>query len=210
MSGRYRTIVADPPWPIEWSGGGPMRVNGRGERHVNHKFNADLPYGRMSIEDICALPVSDLAEADAHLYLWIPDEFLVEGDGARVARAWGFQTGRIVVGEYDDETDAAALLWWRKRGYGLGRFPRPQHEALVVCRRGALPFSDEVRDVGSVQEWKFPYENGARAHSRKPDGSIDLIERASPGPYLELFARRARFGWDYWGDESLQTAVMGA
>jgi N6-adenosine-specific RNA methylase IME4 len=194
VSGRYRTIVADPPWPIEWSGGGAMRLNGRGERHVNHKFNADLPYGRMSIEDICALPVGELAEPDAHLYLWIPDEFLIAGDGARVLRAWGFPRGRLLI--------------WRKTGFGLGRFPRPQHEALIVARRGSLAF--RIADVGSVHTWKFPYENGARAHSRKPDGALDLIERASPGPYVELFARRARFGWDYWGDESLQTAVMGA
>jgi N6-adenosine-specific RNA methylase IME4 len=97
---------------------------------------------------------------------------------------------------------------WAKKGYGLGRFPRPQHESLIVCRRGTLPFN--VADAGSVQHWKQPYENGARAHSAKPDGSIDLIERASPGPYLELFARRARFGWDYWGDESLGTAELSA
>src|SRR3954470_24666168 len=96
VSGRYRTIVADPPWPIEWSGGGAMRVNGRGERHVNHKFNADLPYGRMLIEGICALPVGELAEPDAHLYLWIPDEFLIAGDGARVLQAWGFPRGRLL------------------------------------------------------------------------------------------------------------------
>jgi N6-adenosine-specific RNA methylase IME4 len=191
---RYRTIVADPPWPIAWTGGAATRVNGRGERHVNHKFKADLPYERMSIEDVCALPVDALAEPDAHLYLWIPDQFLVEGDGARVVRAWGFEPGRLLI--------------WKKTGFGLGRFPRPQHEALIVSRRGSLPFA--VGDVGSVQTWKVPYENGARAHSRKPDGSIDLIERASPGPYLELFARRARFGWDYWGDQSLGTAEMVA
>jgi N6-adenosine-specific RNA methylase IME4 len=79
---------------------------------------------------------------------------------------------------------------------------------MVVCRRGNLPFS--IDNAGSVQTWKFPYENGARAHSRKPDGALDLIEQASPGPYLELFARRARFGWDYWGDQSLGTATMPA
>jgi N6-adenosine-specific RNA methylase IME4 len=187
---KYATIVADPPWPIEWRTG-KTRVNGRGERHVNHKQR--LGYERMSIEDICALPVGGLAEREAHLYLWTPDQFLIDGSAGRVIEAWGFEAGRLLI--------------WRKTGYGLGRFPRPQHEAIVVCRRGTLPF--RIGDEGSVQTWKFPYENGARAHSRKPDGAIDLIERASPGPYLELFARRARFGWDYWGDESLGTATMG-
>jgi N6-adenosine-specific RNA methylase IME4 len=193
---RYRTIVADPPWPIAWTGGAATRVNGRGERHVNHKFKADLPYQRMSIEAICALPVAELAEDDAHLYLWAPDRFLLDGSAARVAQAWGFKPGRLLI--------------WAKTGFGLGRFPRPQHEAIVVCRRGTLTF--RVDDVGSIQTWKMPYHKAGgrsgRTHSAKPDGSLDLIERASPGPYVELFARRARFGWDYWGDESLATAKL--
>jgi N6-adenosine-specific RNA methylase IME4 len=189
---RYGTIVADPPWPIKWTGGAATRINGRGERHVNHKFNADLPYGRMSIEDICALDVDGLAQEAAHLYLWVPDEFLIDGSAGAVLSAWGFPRGRLLI--------------WSKRGFGLGRFPRPQHEAVIVSRRGALPF--QVTDVGSVHEWKFPYENGARTHSRKPDGFLDLVERASPGPYVEMFARRARFGWDYWGDQSLGTAEL--
>lgn len=189
---RYRTIVADPPWPFEWDGGGAYRIKGRGERHLNHKFKKGLPYKTMSIEEIAALPVSEMAEADAHLYVWIPDCHLVEGHGAIVARGWGFEPGRLVI--------------WRKTGYGLGTFPRPQHEALLVCRRGKLPF--QVRDQGSVQTFRNPYENGVRVHSAKPDGMLDLIERNSPGPYVELFARRARFGWDYWGDESLGTAEM--
>lgn len=189
---RYRTIVADPPWPFEWNGGGAYRVNGRGERHLNHRFKKGLEYEVMSIDDIAKLPVRELADDQAHLFLWIPDCHLIEGHGATIARAWGFDPGRLLI--------------WRKKGYGLGRFPRPGHEALIVCKRGALPFA--VADAHSVQDWKQPYENGARKHSAKPDGALDLIERASPGPYLELFARRARFGWDYWGDQSLGTAAM--
>lgn len=185
---RYCTIVADPPWPFEWTGGGAYRVNGRGERHLNHRFKKGLEYQTMSIEDIAAMPVSDMAEPDAHLYLWIPDCHLIAGHGETVARAWGFEPGRLII--------------WSKRGFGLGRFPRPAHEALIVCRRGSLAFA--VADQGSVQVWKQPYANGARVHSAKPDGAYDLIERASPAPRAELFARRARFGWDYpIGDQAL-------
>lgn len=192
MSAPYGTLVADPPWPFEWNGGGAYRENGRGERHLNHKFKKGMPYQTMSIEDIAALPVEGMAAEHAHLFLWIPDAHLIAGHGFTISRAWGFEPGRLLI--------------WHKTGFGLGKFPRPQHEALIVCRRGNLPFT--VTDTGSVQRWKLPYENGSRAHSRKPDGAIDLIERASPGPYVELFARRARFGWDYWGDESLGTATM--
>ena len=191
---KYRTIVADPPWAFQWSGGAATRVNGRGERHVNHKFKKPLPYPTMTLDAICELPVNELADVAAHLFLWIPDSLLVDGVGARVVRAWGFRPGRLLI--------------WRTAGFGLGRVPRPQHEAIIVCRRGDLPF--RVTDVGSIQDWKFPYENGARAHSRKPDGALDLIERASPGPYLEMFARRNRLGWDTWGNEALEHVEMPA
>jgi len=189
MSGRYRTLLADPPWPMRavsrpWAGAGGRR----------HRATA-WPYPVMSLEDICALPVGPMAEDDAHLFLWVPASFNREGDGVRVARAWGFEPLNEIV--------------WAKPNFGLGRFPRPQHEILLVCRRGSLPFA--LRDEGSIQTWALPRlkGNGGRVHSAKPDGAIDLIERASPGPYAELFARRARFGWDYpFGDESLGTGVM--
>jgi len=53
-------------------------------------------------------------------------------------------------------------------------------------------------------------KNGGKQHSRKPEGALDLIETVSPGPYVELFARRARFDWHYWGDQSLGTAEMAS
>lgn len=181
----YRTVIADPPWPFAWTGGGAYRINGRGERHLNHKFKKGLEYPTMTIEAIAALAVRELVADDAHLFLWIPDCHLIEGHGALVARAWGFEPGRTFI--------------WKKTGFGLGTFPRPQHEAVIVCRRGRLPFG--VRNVGSVQEWPRVYEGGAPKHSAKPPAFHDLIERVSPGPYLELFARAKRLGWHAWGNE---------
>jgi N6-adenosine-specific RNA methylase IME4 len=191
----YRVIAADPPWPLRWRPG-TIRKDGRGVSRRNLKKR--LGYETMSVEAIAALPVRDLAAVDAALFLWVPDEFLLEGDAARVARAWGFEPGRVI-------------LWWTKRGYGLGTFPRPQHEAVLVCTRGSIDFA--VRNRGSVHEWKQPYENGARKHSAKPEGAYDLIEEATGGldhggPFLELFARRGRLGWDHWGDEALQTVEL--
>jgi N6-adenosine-specific RNA methylase IME4 len=69
----------------------------------------------------------------------------------------------------------------------------------LICRRGTLPFTGP-RNVHSVQDWKQLYDNnGGKGHSRKPHGALDLVEQASPGPYLELFARSPRLGWDAWG-----------
>jgi N6-adenosine-specific RNA methylase IME4 len=156
------------------------------------------PYQTMTVDAICDLPVADFADAEgAHLFLWVTAGFNREGTGVKVARAWGFEPLNEIV--------------WAKPNYGLGRFPRPQHEILLVCRRGDPP-AFKLRNEGSIQSWALPRlrNNGGRAHSAKPDGALDLIEAASEGPYLELFARRDRMGWDTWGDESLQTVELPA
>jgi len=189
---RYTTIVADPPWPFRWSGGNAWRDDGRGERRLEKRSTARLEYPTMSIEAIAALPVMDLARDDAHLYLWTPDSFALEGTAASIARAWGFEPKRFLV--------------WKKSGFGLGTFPRPQHELVLMCKRGSLDY--QVNNVGSVQEWKLVYKNGHRVHSAKPEGFLDLVEHASPGPYLELFARRQRIGWHTWGNECFQDVAL--
>jgi N6-adenosine-specific RNA methylase IME4 len=110
--------------------------------------------------------------------------------------AWGFRVVSEIV--------------WMKPNFGLGKFPRPQHEILLVCRRGTLPFV--INDVGSVQLWRRDYgrNNGGKVHSVKPEAAYALIERASPAPYLELFARRPRLGWDVWGDEAPNAVELSA
>lgn len=181
---RYRTIVADPPWPFRWSGG----PGGR------RRQATPLAYELMSIDAICAVEIP--AMADCALFLWVTNELHREGVGAKVARTWGFRP--------------VAELIWRKPNYGTGAFPRSGHEVCIVASRG-LGLSLAPRDVHSVQTWSQPRagNNGGKIHSAKPDGFYDLVERACPvGPYLELFARRARFGWDYAGDGSLGTVDL--
>jgi N6-adenosine-specific RNA methylase IME4 len=184
---RYRTIVADPPWRLVGDAKARSRPwASKGGRRSRDTF---FPYETQTLEWIEALPVADLAMPDAHLYLWVPASFNREGIGAQVVRAWGFGVVSEIV--------------WDKINFGLGKFPRPQHEILLVCRRGKLPF--QVNNAPSVQRWHAPRAkgNGGRIHSAKPEGSYDLIRQASPGPYLELFSRSARLGWDTWGDEAL-------
>lgn len=194
----YRTIVADPPWPFQWGGG----KGGRRRRET------ELGYKTMTIEEIAALPVAEMAHPDGcNLFLWATDEVYREGQAVQVARAWGFEP-------------VGPAIIWAKDNYGTGLFPRPSHEPLLVCRtRGVKAlwnrgedgrFVFEVRATHSVQRWGQVRgsKNGGKQHSRKPEGALDLIETVSPKPWVELFARRARFDWDYWGDQSLSTAEM--
>lgn len=184
---RYRTIVADPPW--QYPEGFP-RSPGTGRDHrvkPGRIVSRDLPYGGMSVSEIRALPVAALADDDCRLFLWATNKWLPDAFG--VADAWGFQYRQT-------------LVWQKATGGPFVASVAPNTaEFLLVCtvgrpeRTGAFP-SAIVAD-GAPKE-----------HSRKPECWLDYIEQVSPGPYVELFARRARFGWDYWGDESLGTAVL--
>jgi N6-adenosine-specific RNA methylase IME4 len=191
---RYATIVADPPWPFAW-GGSP---GGRRRNQTN------LGYETMGYRDIQHLWYNPrlqveggVPDDDATLFLWVTQEALHTGPAAETAYTWGFERR---VGE----------LIWRKPNFGAGAFPRIGHETCVIYKRGKGSLrADAPRDVHSVQTWSQRYDtNHGKTHSAKPDGFYDLVEQGHEGPYLELFARRARFGWDYWGDQSLGTAEM--
>ena len=192
---RYRTICADPPWPQKDSGrrtlaeGGRWDTSGRG---VAGK-RAVVPYERMSIAEIAALPVGDLADRDSHLYLWTTNGFL--GDALALLPGWGFRF--------------STLLTWCKppMGLGLGGTFVNTTEFVIFARRGTL--KAHTRIDTTWWRWPRPYLSGSGpTHSAKPEAFLDMVEQVSPGPYLELFARRARFGWDYFGDQSLGTVEL--
>lgn len=194
MADRYRTIVADPPWPFTWQG-----APGGARRNASTLGYETMPYA--DIADLaCAggCPLGIVA-ADATLLLWVTQDALHTGEARLVAQAWGFdqRVGEVV---------------WSKRNFGMGAYPRMAHEVCVIYKRGRGSMRpDAPRNVHSVQTWKQPHAGGAgKVHSAKPDGFYDWAEAGFAGPYVELFARRARFGWDYWGDQSLGTAEVAA
>jgi N6-adenosine-specific RNA methylase IME4 len=176
----YRTIVADPPWPIERTPGGYARSNGA-------KGNAPMPYPTMTIADIAALPVSVLAEKNAHLYLWTVQSHLA--DSFDTAKQWGFRVSSV-------------LVWCKQRGGFVGGTFFPNVEFVLFCRRGTLPSKTKING-----QW-FTWPRGE--HSAKPEAFQDIVEQVSPGPYLELFARRARLGWDVWGNEVASDSAVSA
>lgn len=177
---KYRTIVADPPWQMPT--GGPQA----GTRVWNAGIPSALPYGSMTFDEIAALPVGDMAQADAHLYVWTTNATLEATFD--IARDWGFRPSQLLV--------------WAKtpRGLGMGGAFTNTTEFVMFARRGSL--APLQRTDSTWWNWK------RGPHSAKPEAFLDMVERVSPGPYVELFARRARFGWDYWGDQSLGTAQM--
>lgn len=187
MSGSYHTVVADPPWHYESWPSGSTSANSRYYAADAIQRRKAIPYPTMSVEEIAALPVTDLAADDAHLYLWTTNRYLF--DARAVAEAWGFKY--------------AQLLVWAKTpmGKGPGGTFAQSAEYILFCRRGSL------RSLKRLDTVWWNWRRTGR-HSAKPEAMIDMVEQVSPGPRVELFARRARFGWDYWGDESLGTADM--
>jgi N6-adenosine-specific RNA methylase IME4 len=143
-------------------------------------------YRTMPIDAICAFPVSQIAAEPSHLYLWCPNALLA--CGLRVMESWGF-------------TYKTNLVWYKIRydggpdGRGVGFYYRNVTELLLFGVRGHLrTFQPGRRAVNLISSRK-------REHSRKPDEFYDLIEKCSPAPRLELFARHPRQGWEQWGDE---------
>jgi N6-adenosine-specific RNA methylase IME4 len=136
-------------------------------------------YRTMSVEEICQEPVRELVEEDAHLHLWTTNAFLSEA--FRVIEAWGFQFKSCLV--------------WVKDEIGMGNYWRVSHEFLMLGVRGNLTFRDRT-----LPSWiRAP----RTIHSHKPGIIRSLVERVSPGPYLELYGREELPGtaWTVFGNQ---------
>jgi N6-adenosine-specific RNA methylase IME4 len=175
VNGKYNTILVDPPWRFQ---------NRTGKMAPEHKRLRR--YSTMDIEEIKNLPIGQLANEDAHIYLWVPNALLQEG--LDVLKAWGF-------------TYKANLVWYKIRndggpdGRGVGFYFRNVTELVLFGVKGNKRTLKAGRtQVNIVMSRK-------REHSRKPDELYEIVEECSPGPYLELFARHKRDGWTSWGNE---------
>lgn len=174
---RYRTIVADPAWKVKRPTGWNSTENHR-----------DQSYPTMTVEEIAALPVGELADAYAFAFVWTVNAHVEAA--YHVMRCWGFRP--------------VTLLTWCKepRGMGPGGMFATTSEFVLYGRRGIAP---NGRDKAIDRSW-FTWPR--RGQSEKPEAFFDLIEEHFPGPYLELFARRQRLGWDTWGNEALEHVTL--
>jgi N6-adenosine-specific RNA methylase IME4 len=169
----YRTIVADPPWEYAegWAPFGPTSRGG------DQPHRRPLPYSSMTVEQIAALPVADLVALNAHLYLWTTNRYL--RSAYDVVEAWGFRPSQT-------------LVWCKPpMGVGPGGAFSNTTEYVIFARRGVL------RPLERQDSTWWLWSRGG--HSEKPAAFLDLVERVSPGPFVELFARAPRLGWDSYG-----------
>lgn len=168
-SRRFPIIYADPPWRYELPA-----MGGTNRSIENH-------YPTMSLEEICALPVADLAADDALLYLWATAPKLPEC--LRVIEAWGFEYRTHLV--------------WVKDKIGMGYHARNQHELLLIAKRGDMPPPRPGEQPSSV------IEAPRTEHSAKPPIFAEIIERLYPEVgKIELFCRSPRRGWEAWGNQA--------
>lgn len=166
-----RCVVADPPWRPR------LHANTKGRFGGKYRAGPQRYYKTMTVEEIVALAPTTARKA--HLWLWCIDQHV--DWGYVVARAWGFEP--------------QIRLTWCKPGLGTGQF-QSNTESILLCRKGGPTLNSFGKTGGTHFHWPR-----AGAHSAKPEESFQLVERVSPGPYVEMYARRRRDGWESWGDE---------
>src|SRR5712671_4273727 len=174
---RFATVLADPPWQF---------INRTGKIAPEHRRLSR--YVTMSVEEICAIAVSECVLPTAHLYLWVPNALLPEG--LQVMKAWGF-------------TYKSNIVWHKLRkdggsdGRGVGFYFRNVTELMLFGTRGK-----NARTLQPGRTQVNYLSSRKREHSRKPDEQYPIVEACSRGPYLELFARGERQGWVSWGNQA--------
>ena len=161
--------MADPPWQFQ---------NKTGKVAPEHKrLNR---YSTMTLDDICAMPVSSLAKDTAHLYLWVPNALLPEG--LQVMKAWGFRYKSNIVWEKIRKDGGPD-------GRGVGFYFRNVTEILLFGTRGKnartlQPGRSQVNYIDAAEPDGDIVKTRKREHSRKPDEQYQIIESCSPGEYL--------------------------
>lgn len=188
--------MADPPWPYH----SPKAVVGNGGRGSQNgraatitQANVEQHYSTMSIDNLKKLDVASLAADNSHLYLWTTNSFMVESH--EIAKSWGFVPKTILTWVKVHQKDPCRASM--KTGYWY----RSATEHIVFAVRGKQRLLGEKASPTGFMLPRLP-------HSVKPDYFYELIEKESPGPYLELFACNHRLNWEVWGNEVSSTVDL--
>ena len=171
---QYKVIYADPPWYFK-----SYSEKGEGRNATKH-------YQCSGLSDIISLPINNIAEGNSTLIMWVTDPFLQHA--FKVIEAWGFNYKTV------------AFTWVKQnknnQNYfkGLGYWTRANPEMALLATKG------KPRRISSNVDQLVV--SNRREHSRKPDEIYERIEQLLEGPYIELFARTQRTGWDSWGNQT--------
>jgi N6-adenosine-specific RNA methylase IME4 len=165
---KFRVIYADPPWKY-------------GDQLTEDYGPARFHYPSMTIKELCAMPVRNLTDPDAVLFLWVTSPLLFEC--VPIIEAWGF-------------TYKTSIVWWKK-AHNMGHYVSNQHEFLLICTRGSCT-PDNKKLLPSVLVVK------RGKHSAKPKEAREMIDQMYPyGKRIELFARgKLTMPWESWGNQS--------
>lgn len=171
---KYRVIYADPPWQYK-----VYSKKGMGRSAESH-------YPTMPIEDICALPIGELADKDCALFLWVTIPCLLEG--LSTLKAWGFKYKTIAFVWVKQNRKSDSLFW------GMGYWTRANVELCLLATKGS-----PKRMSASVHQVIISH---IEEHSKKPQEARDrIVQLMGDVPRIELFARQKTDGWDAWGNE---------
>jgi len=166
--GKFRVFYADPPWQYT------------DKQDISSLGGSDKHYPSMSINELCELPISEMAEDDAVLFLWTTSPLLEET--FPLISAWGFKYKTSFI--------------WDKIGHNMGHYNSVRHEFLLVCTKGSCT-PDNIKLFDSVQS----IEKTSK-HSEKPEEFRNIIDTLyTKGKKIELFARVKKDGWESWGNE---------
>jgi N6-adenosine-specific RNA methylase IME4 len=192
-AGKYAMIAADPPWHFRARTALQMS-------NWTSRRDAEKHYPVMGVDDIAALPVKDIVADDAHLLLWITGPLFVEGKHLAIMKAWGFRPSSVAFTwvklkrSIDTRQLRVTTTLESDLHVGLGLTTRKNAEFCILGRRGnAKRLSKSVREI---------ILSPVREHSRKPDEFYRRAQQYAAGPYLEMFSRESRPGWDSWGLEA--------
>jgi len=168
MDGKYHTIVVDPPWDMK-----------KIDRDVRPN-QVEFDYPTMSLDEIKAFPISDIAEDECHMYLWTTQKHLP--DAFAVLDVWGFKY-------------IFTMVWHKPGGFQPVGLPQYNCEFVLFGRRGGQGFLD-------TKAFPTCFNAPRHEHSRKPDEFYDLVRRVSPGPRIDVFSREKRDEFDQYGNDT--------
>lgn len=177
---KFSTIYADPPWNFKTHS--EKGLVGRPQH-----------YDRMSLDDIRKLPINDCAAKDCWLFMWTTSPHLEKS--FEVMRSWGFKYSSVAFTWVKLNPKAASLFILKSDLHtGQGYTTRKNAEFCLLGRKGQP--KRLRKDIHEI------IISPRREHSRKPEEAYTRIEQFAPGPFLELFGRNTRKGWETWGNET--------